>query len=892
MDRKKLLYLLLLATLVYRGSFLYEIFSRYTLYSGISWIVRNSRLTVQSLREEDPFRRETLAAKTGLHVGDQVIQFENPSAGTLPVESIVQFSNAICHARDEEGWYVVVRRESEPGGSKEVRLTVNRETETRSGEEWFFTLFWIGLLPLVATITAFFIGFTKTEDNHALLACFLFLSISTLINTSLYLLPEGLREFATIYKTTCTTLMPYLFMRFFLLFPSPSILDLKMPWIKKVFGIITATLWLFNLLLALSILHSFRFYSSLQKSAGPLTVVFNFSLLTMMVIGVISLVMNTLRKQSSDERRRMMILLSGVVAGIIIPAILIFAVLVRQGPSVWVITVIAVALSIFPAAFAYAVVKHRVLGIRLIVRRGLQYLLISRGFWILESILIFFALFFLVRPILQRILPSMHPMAITILISTLTLMTYFLMVRLNQPVMRAIDRRFFRQVYDARLILTELSQAVGRLAGKPAELLHLVTVTISRSLFPERVAVFLKGYDIDRAEGHDTPYMHKMNTEQYFCAWAQHGMKDSEPQLSQYAFPEYAFIPSHVEKLETPEALDVYIEDPRSWAHALLLQNGSEMHMQQEREVLEKLNIRLILPLTAGGQTLGLLALAEKLSEEPYSKEDRKLLLTVAQQAAIALDYSKLISQVAEQERLKREIEIAREVQAQLFPQKFPAIEGLRYTGYCRAARGVGGDYYDFLGLDPHLLGIALGDISGKGISAALLMAQLQALLRSHAPSHAKNLDGMFPVMNRLMCSSTAIGKYATFFYSVYDSEMKTLDYVNAGHLPPMIFRHGGEVLRLRTGGPVMGMLPEAKYKSDQVQMQSGDLLVIYSDGVSEATNPQEEEFGEERLMELIARYKERAPEEITKMVLDELERFVNVAPQNDDITLVVSRLD
>jgi len=463
---------------------------------------------------------------------------------------------------------------------------------------------------------------------------------------------------------------------------------------------------------------------------------------------------------------------------------------------------------------------------------------------------------------------------------------------LNQPVMRAIDRRFFRQVYDARLILTELSQAVGRLAGKPAELLHLVTVTISRSLFPERVAVFLKGYDIDRAEGHDMPYMHKMNTEQYFCAWAQHGMKDSEPQLSQYAFPEYAFIPSHVEKLETPEALDVYIEDPRSWAHALLLQNGSEMHMQQEREVLEKLNIRLILPLTAGGQTLGLLALAEKLSEEPYSKEDRKLLLTVAQQAAIALDYSKLISQVAEQERLKREIEIAREVQAQLFPQKFPAIEGLRYTGYCRAARGVGGDYYDFLGLDPHLLGIALGDISGKGISAALLMAQLQALLRSHAPSHAKNLDGMFPVMNRLMCSSTAIGKYATFFYSVYDSEMKTLDYVNAGHLPPMIFRHGGEVLRLRTGGPVMGMLPEAKYKSDQVQMQSGDLLVIYSDGVSEATNPQEEEFGEERLMELIARYKERAPEEITKMVLDELERFVNVAPQNDDITLVVSRLD
>jgi len=298
----------------------------------------------------------------------------------------------------------------------------------------------------------------------------------------------------------------------------------------------------------------------------------------------------------------------------------------------------------------------------------------------------------------------------------------------------------------------------------------------------------------------------------------------------------------------------------------------------------------LILPLRAGGRTLGLIALGEKLSEEPYSKEDRKLLMTVAQQAAIAVDYSTLISQVAEQERMRREIEIARQVQAQLFPQMFPVIEGFQYTGYCRAARGVGGDYYDFLGLDP-LLGIALGDISGKGISAALLMAQLQALLRSHAPSHEKNLDQMFLIMNRLMCSSTAPGKYATFFYGVFDRTSNSLDYVNAGHLPPMLFRSNGEVLRLQTGGPVMGILPEAQYESDHVQLQSGDLLVIYSDGVSEATNPQEEEFGEDRLTELISTCKERTPEEITKIVLDALERFVSVAPQHDDITLVVARL-
>src|SRR4029078_834248 len=145
--------------------------------------------------------------------------------------------------------------------------------------------------------------------------------------------------------------------------------------------------------------------------------------------------------------------------------------------------------------------------------------------------------------------------------------------------------------------------------------------------------------------------------------------------------------------MKTTESLEVNTEYPRSWAHALVA-TRNEARMQQERELLETLNVRLILPLITAGRTTGFIALAEKLSEEPYSKEYRRLLMTVAQQASIALDYSKLISQVAEQERMKREIEIARQVQAQLLPQVFPEIPGLQYAGYCRAARGVGGDYY------------------------------------------------------------------------------------------------------------------------------------------------------------------------------------------------------
>jgi sigma-B regulation protein RsbU (phosphoserine phosphatase) len=220
-----------------------------------------------------------------------------------------------------------------------------------------------------------------------------------------------------------------------------------------------------------------------------------------------------------------------------------------------------------------------------------------------------------------------------------------------------------------------------------------------------------------------------------------------------------------------------------------------------------------------------------------------------------------------------------------------PSIPNLDYIGYCRSARGVGGDYYDFLSLGHNSLGIGLGDISGKGISAALLMATLQALLRSNAPQKGTELDELFKTMNRLLCTSAAKGKYATFFYGVFDADKRSLVYVNAGHLPPMLFRSSGEVWRLKTGGMVLGMVPHASYTKEQIELQSEDLLVIFSDGVSEAMNMKEEEFGEDRLIELVKNNPGKSAEEVKQLILAEIEDFVGFAPQHDDLTLVVARV-
>jgi serine phosphatase RsbU (regulator of sigma subunit) len=316
----------------------------------------------------------------------------------------------------------------------------------------------------------------------------------------------------------------------------------------------------------------------------------------------------------------------------------------------------------------------------------------------------------------------------------------------------------------------------------------------------------------------------------------------------------------------------------------------------EDWELFERFDARLLVPLVTGGRVLGFLVLGEKLSEEPYSAENKELLLTVAEQVAIALDYSQLIGQVAEQETLKREIQIAQDVQARLFPHELPPLTTLQYNGVCRAARGVGGDYYDFLSLGPGRLGIAVADIAGKGLPAALLMASLQALLRSHAPSCAHDLGDLGRELNRHLCESTDGARFATLFFGVYDDASRSLRFLNAGHLPPLLLRQRGsgplEVERLEPNGTVLGLFTDRTYEEEQVMLEPGDLLTVFSDGVTDAMSPEGELFGEERLISAVSRHWEVDGAELTRRVMEEVDRFVGTAPQQDDITFIAARVE
>ncbi len=208
--------------------------------------------------------------------------------------------------------------------------------------------------------------------------------------------------------------------------------------------------------------------------------------------------------------------------------------------------------------------------------------------------------------------------------------------------------------------------------------------------------------------------------------------------------------------------------------------------------------------------------------------------------------------EMAQRERLNRELEIAREVQEHLFPQRLPVVPGLDYCGQCRPAREVGGDYYDFLELSGGKLGIAIGDVSGKGVGAALMMASVEASLRALAPVVDDPAD-LLARVNRLVYQASSANRYATLFYAEYDPATRDMSYVNAGHNPPIVVRNGAgscQVLRLEDGGSVIGLFPQG-YQRGVFSHEAGDLVVLFTDGVSESMNSRDEEWGEERLIEL-----------------------------------------
>jgi serine phosphatase RsbU (regulator of sigma subunit) len=284
--------------------------------------------------------------------------------------------------------------------------------------------------------------------------------------------------------------------------------------------------------------------------------------------------------------------------------------------------------------------------------------------------------------------------------------------------------------------------------------------------------------------------------------------------------------------------------------------------------------------------------LGPRLSEEPYSGEDKRLLLSVAGQSGIALENIHMAEEIAgrmeAEKRVAREIGIARDVQGRLLPQIVPRLESLELAAHCIQARSVGGDYYDFLDLGPHQVGMVLADVSGKGIQAALLMANLQAHLRSQSGIAPDDPVRVLRQVNRMLWKSTDTGHFATLFLGVYGDASRRLTFVNCGHNPPICLRRDGSVELLAATATVLGAFEEWECSLGSTELAPGDLLVAYSDGITEASRGPDQ-YGEERLVQVVRDHAHRSAEEIAAAILGSVQEF-GAGEQSDDLTLMVAR--
>jgi phosphoserine phosphatase RsbU/P len=303
--------------------------------------------------------------------------------------------------------------------------------------------------------------------------------------------------------------------------------------------------------------------------------------------------------------------------------------------------------------------------------------------------------------------------------------------------------------------------------------------------------------------------------------------------------------------------------------------------------VLQGVRAVLAVPLGVSEKVFGIIYADSPIAEGRFTEDHLKVLTTLASVAAIRVENARLVEARLERERLERELALASEIQQRFQPTAPPHITGYELQGISFPCYEIGGDYYDFIEREDGRLVIALGDVSGKGTAAALLMSSLHAAIHAQSASH-DSLVATISAVNRYLADNIPANRFVTLFYAELDPESGSMAFLNAGHNPPLIVHAAGTVEQLASGGLPLGIKPDAEYREGRTQLQPGDVLVIYSDGVTEAVSPTGEEFGPTRLYEVVSRNVEASAAGIRDRIESSLTKFAQGTSAADDITLVI----
>ncbi|MBL8169451.1 MAG: SpoIIE family protein phosphatase [Acidobacteria bacterium] len=868
------------------------------------------------------FRVDESGAVAGLQIGDEVIAIKNVAAEKFPL-----LNRSESRVPSGTAYTVVIRR---AGQVREfVLVTV--------GERW-----WQRLSDLTILLSDFFfvlIGWIvfllKPTDRQAVLLALMLGAFSGLIQNSNTNLPRVVYALVLLARLAGAFFFP-LFLHFFLAFPTPHALLRRFPSLSK---------WLYLPLLLsytpvvgyLSLAFFLQKDNWLQQFPQWLGVIANLVIAGYLVTGLIALVSNywTANEQA---RRRLRVMLAGSGLGFLNLLLIFMAALFDSEKRIpWLADYLGVALAVtlplIPLSFSYAIIRHQVIPVSLIIRSGVRYVLVSRGSVVLGIVVVGVVVTILLTALFNHLRP--HPVVNGVCSAVIGVLAWLFFQRFHKRYLApVIDRHFFRQAYDAQQIVAELTTELRTTTELP-QLLSQVATKIHSALPSENVTIFLRSpeagnfecaFSSDYQPGQVGPLSVKractlsgsiadlllqsdngvaVNVEPLLEA-DRETERMAEAEVAGNADKETLYIEDTTQG-ETDQDQKEVPPDSDANSRAIYKDRGDSLFLlrqsdnvfQVEAAALREVHSVLLLPLVSKDTVLGMISLGPRLGDMPYSREDKRLLLSVAGPTTLALENARLVAHMiedarrrqeleAENEQRAKELEEARQLQLSMLPKNLPDLPNVEIAAYMKTATEVGGDYYDFHLSDEGTLTVAVGDATGHGLKAGTMVTAMKSLFQCFA----REVE-LVPVFNQSSRVLKQMNLRSLFMgLTMVKLQSREMKISSAGMPPVFICRAAsGEVEEILMKTMPLGSIASYPYREEQVSLALGDVVLLMSDGLPERFNSEFEMFEYDRVRQVLAESAAFSPREIIARLADAGDRWANGRPQDDDITLVVLKL-
>jgi len=767
----------------------------------------------------------------GMRVGDRIMSVDGIACANMK-----QASECIVNAGPGD---TVVYEVDRAGRRFTIPVTFDTQPTGEIVRKLLFVL--VGLSFIGIGLLVYF----RRSDRVALVF-FLFCVAFGLLVASIVSYEVGAARYlykAILYDVV-VLFLPAFLLHFFLVFPERKAVLRRFPRLEAYIYIPAFVFLIFSEFFNIMVFRRGMSYSRSLMIFETITAVY---FVVYFVLGLICFIHSLLTAPDEAVKRKLRLAVWGTVAGTL-PIVLIFLI-VSFRPDVEIpgARFAIFPLILIPVAFGHAIVRYGLFDVNIVVRRSLVYTILTA---ILASV--YFVVVYGIGAMASRFIGRADLLFSLISIFVITL----LFSPLRRKVSAAIDRVFFKEDYNYRKILKRITHSISGMLSLDS-LCSYLSIRVPEVLHASSGAVYL--------------YDEKLEDFEACCA------ANLDTRLLSRYEPTGSLC-RHIARTETT----LNLERMRASRRPIDLS-------PDELEALTRARVCLVAPFILKSRLVGFLVLGPKLSDEFYSGRDVELLETLCDNVAMAVENARLYRETTEKQRMERELEVARRIQQMLLPKSFPRIRGLEADAMNRPSKQVGGDYYDMLQLSENRIGITIADVSGKGVPAALLMASLQSSLRAEAGPD-KTPSDVIQTLNRAVCDRTSGETFVTIFYALLDLEQRRLHYCNAGQTPPFIVSKNGRVRRLDITHLVIGVDREAFYEDTTLDLEEGDLLFLYTDGITEEFGSNGDLYGEQRLISHLTDSYDQALPEVLEIIHSDVVSYGSGKP-NDDLTALALKI-